>query len=204
MCRLVSEFGRVCKRRKLRVNVGKSKVMRCSRYSNGGRMHAILNGEPLDSEEVDCFKYLWSQVAADGGCERNVVHSMNEGYRAWRVQKNVLSNRGLGIKAKCLYEEVIVKTALYGAEALGMRSVERRKVIVLEMKCLRSLVGVSRMDRVRNEEVHSRAGVERELASREDQRVLRWFRHVEKIDECRMARRVLMAEVEGGYEGDRG
>ena len=44
-----SEFGRVCE--KLRVNVGKSKVMRCSRYGNGDRMHMILNGEPL--EEVD-------------------------------------------------------------------------------------------------------------------------------------------------------
>ena len=36
LCRLVSEFGRVCERRKLRVNVGKSKVMSCSRYGNGG------------------------------------------------------------------------------------------------------------------------------------------------------------------------
>ena len=53
LCRLVSEFGRVCGRRKLRVNVGKSKVMRCSRYCNGGRMHVILIGEQLD--EVDCF-----------------------------------------------------------------------------------------------------------------------------------------------------
>ena len=35
-----------------------------------------------------------------------------------------------------------------------MRSAKRRKVKVLEMKCLRSLVGVSRMDSVRNEEVH--------------------------------------------------
>ena len=52
-CRLVSEFGRVCERRKLRVNVGKCRVMRCSRYGNGGRMHMILNGEPL--EEVDFF-----------------------------------------------------------------------------------------------------------------------------------------------------
>ena len=34
MCRLVSEFGGVCVRRKLKVNVGKSKVMRCSRYGN--------------------------------------------------------------------------------------------------------------------------------------------------------------------------
>ena len=43
-----------------------------------------------------------------------------------------------------------------------------------------------------------RAGIERELASRADQRVLRWFRHVERMDEYRMARRVLMAEVSGG------
>ena len=46
---------------------------------------------------------------------------------------------------------------------------------VLEMKCLRSLVGVSRMDGVRNEEVCWRVGIVRELASRADQRVLGWF-----------------------------
>ena len=45
------------------------------------------------------------------------------------------------------------------------------------------------MDRVRIEEVRRRAGIERELASRADQRVLRWFGHVERMDEDRMARR---------------
>ena len=34
-------------------------------------MHVILNGKPL--EEVDCFKYLGLEVAADGGRERDVV-----------------------------------------------------------------------------------------------------------------------------------
>ena len=78
-----------------------------------------------------------------------------------------------------------------------MRSAERRKVNVLEMKCLRSLVGVSRMNRAKNKEVRRRAGTEMELASRADQRVSRWFGHVERMDEYRMARRVLMAEVSG-------
>ena len=120
--------------------------------------------------------YLGSQVASDGECERDVVHRMNEGYRAWGALKSVLSNRGLGIKAKkCLYEGVIVPTALYRTEACCIKSAERRKANVLEIKCLRSLVGVSRVDRVRNEEVRRRAGIERELASRADQRVLRWF-----------------------------
>ena len=78
-----------------------------------------------------------------------------------------------------------------------MRNAERRKVNVLEMKCLRSLVGVSRMDRVRNEEVSWRAGIERELASRADQRVLRWLGHVKRMDEYRMSIRVMMAEISG-------
>ena len=67
--RLVSEFGRIFERRKSRVNVGKSKVMRCSRYGNRDRMHVILNGEPL--EVVDCFKYLgrkWQPMEDVKGC----------------------------------------------------------------------------------------------------------------------------------------
>ena len=82
---------------------------------NGGRLHMILKGEPL---EVNCFKYLGSQMAADGECEMDVAHRMNERYRAWGALKSVLSNRGLGIKAKtCQYERVIiVPTALHGAQ----------------------------------------------------------------------------------------
>ena len=71
-------------------------------------------------------------MASDGGCEKDVVHRMNEEYRAWGSLKSVLSNRGLEIKAKKrLYEGVIVPTTLYGADAWGMRSAERRKVNVL-------------------------------------------------------------------------
>ena len=51
------------------MNAGQSKVMRCLRYVNVGRNHVRLYGEPL--EEVD------SLVAADGGCESDVVHRMN-------------------------------------------------------------------------------------------------------------------------------
>ena len=122
----------------------------------------------------------------------DVVHRMNERFRAWREVKSMLSNRGLVIRTKkCLYDVVIVPTALYGAEACGMKSAERRKLNVLEMKYLKSSVGVSRMDRVRNEVVCRRAGIDRKLAIRADPRVLRWFGNVEIMDE-------------GGYEGDRG
>ena len=69
---------------------------------------------------------------------------------------------------------------------------------VLGMKYLQSLAGMSRMDRVRNEEVRRRGGIERELARRVNQRLLTWFGHLERMDEYRMARIVLMAEASGG------
>ena len=43
------------------------------------------------------------------------------------------------------------------------------------------------MDSIRNEEVRRGTGIERELASRADQRVLRWFGHVERMDDYHMA-----------------
>ena len=46
--------------------------------------------------------------------------------------------------------------------------------------------------------MHRRAGIAMELASRADQRVLRLFGHVERMDDYCTARRVLMAEVSGG------
>ena len=108
------------------MKVGKIKVMRWSNNGNGARMHVILKGEQLG--EVDCIKYLASQVATDRGCERDVVRRMNEVYR---VLKSVLNNRGLRIKDKnYLYEGVIVPTALCGSKVWGMRSAERRNVIM--------------------------------------------------------------------------
>ena len=83
-------------------------------------------------------------MAADRICERDVLHRMNKGYRVYGALKSVVSITGLMIKVKkCLYEGVIVPTALCGAEERCMRSADGRKVNVLEMKCLRNLVGVS-------------------------------------------------------------
>ena len=101
-----------------------------------------------------------------------MVRRINEGYIAWGAFKSVLSNRGLGIKVKKCHEGVIVPTVLYAAEAWGMRSAVKKKVNVLEMKCLRNLVGVSRIDIVKNEDMRNRAAIQMELASRPDKRLL--------------------------------
>ena len=104
---------------------------------------------------------------------------------------------------KVLYEKVIVPTVTYGSECWGMRVGERQKLNVFEMRCLRSMAGVSRVDRVRNEVVRQRTGVGIELATRVDMNVLRWFGHVERMENDRLLRRVINARVNGrGARGE--
>ena len=83
-CRLVSEFGRVCERKKLLVSVGENKVM----IINVVRINARLNSGLL--EGLDCSWKFGSHVSSDGGCERDVVCNNNEGYKAREALKSVL------------------------------------------------------------------------------------------------------------------
>ena len=64
-------------------------------------------------------------------------------YRARGALKSVQCVRGLRRPRSVYnYEGVLIPTAWCGAEAWDMRSAERMKLNVLEMKCMDSLVGV--------------------------------------------------------------
>ena len=95
LCQILTEFGRVYERRKLQVNVGKSKVMRCTRNEDGARLNVLLNGEAL--EEVNQFKYLGSVIDANGGVEADVRHRVNEGCKVMGALKRVVKSRGLRV-----------------------------------------------------------------------------------------------------------
>ena len=70
--------------------------------------------------------------------------------------KGVIENRGLRMNVKkALYEKVVVPTVMYGSELWGMRVSERQKLNVFEMKYLRNMNGVTRLDRLRNEKSES-------------------------------------------------
>ena len=193
---LVTEFGRVCERRKLKVNVGKSKVMRCTRRDVVGELRVNLGGERL--EEVGSFRYLGSQVTRSGEIGEEVRYRVGEAGKVMGGMKKVWKNRdlGMGVKRR-LYESVVVPTALYAAETWGMKTADRQRLDVLEMRCLRSMCGVTRWDRLRNEEVRRRTGVLLELSNRAEQRGLRWFGHVERMDEGRMVKRITGSDVRG-------
>ncbi len=56
---------------------------------------------------------------------------------------------------------------------------------------------MTRMDRLRNEEVRRRTNVTKELAGRVDMQVLRWFGRMERMEDGHMTTRVMEAGVNG-------
>ena len=68
---------------------------------------------------------------------------------------------------------------------------------MFEMKCLKSMTGVSQLDKVKNEVVRARTGERRELAARVNMNVLRWFSHVERMDNERLLKKVMNVKVDG-------
>ena len=86
--RLVKEFGRVCKRRKLKVNVGKCKVNVCSRNGSMNLLDVELSGERL--ETMECFKYLGSVLTVDETSEKDVSQSIVEGCKLLAATRGML------------------------------------------------------------------------------------------------------------------
>ena len=125
------EFGRVYGRRKLRVNVSKSKVMRCTRYVIRCRIMIRWSKRIVSST----WDRKWQQME---DVEGMWYTERMRGIKRGGALKIVLCNRGLGVKAKkCLYQGVIVSTAIHAAEAWSVRSADRRNAKVLEIKYLR-------------------------------------------------------------------
>ncbi len=124
--------------------------MRCAREGGGDRLDVRLDGEKL--EEVESFKYLESHVTVNV----EVSQRVKEASKYMGGMKIVLHNRAWGMNAKRRLYEGVVPTKLYGAETWNVKESTRNRLDVFEMRCL-SMVRLTRMDRVRNEEVRWRA-----------------------------------------------
>ena len=78
-------------------------------------------------------------------------------------------------------------------------AVVEKRLNVMEMRCLRSMCEVMYMDWVRNEDVQTRTGFTRFLSGWSKQCMLRWFGHMERM-ENRMVKWIVGSDVWGWVE----
>ena len=78
---------------------------------------------------------------------------------------------------------------MYGSETMIWKK-KRSRIRAVQMDNPRSLLGIRRLNRVLNVRIRFLCGMTKEVDERIDEGVLRWFGHLERMENDMIAKRV--------------
>ncbi|KAK3535080.1 hypothetical protein QTP70_003022, partial [Hemibagrus guttatus] len=165
-------------RRGMKVSRSKTEYMCVNEREGSGTVR--LQGEEV--KKVQEFKYLGSTVQSNGECGKEVKKRVQAGWNGWRKVSGVLCDQKISARIKGkVYRTVVRAAMLYGLETVSLRKRQESELEVAELKMLRFSLGVTRLDRIRNEYIRGTAHVGR-LGDKVKEARLRWFGHVQRRD----------------------
>ncbi|KAK3569040.1 hypothetical protein QTP86_021557 [Hemibagrus guttatus] len=180
-------------RRGMKVSRSKTEYMCVNEREGSGTVR--LQGEEV--KKVQEFKYLGSTVQSNGECGKEVKKRVQAGWNGWRKVSGVLCDRKISARIKGkVYRTVVRPAILYGLETVSLRKRQESELEVAELKMLRFSLGVTRLDRIRNEYIRGTAHVGR-LGDKVRETRLRWFGHVQRRESEYIGRRMLDMELPG-------
>ena len=147
--------------------------------------------------KVTEFKYLGEVVCADGSLSGEIVGRTKSGWVKWREVSGIMCDKNIPkwLKGR-VYKSMIRPALMYGTETWAIKKAEERKMQTTEMRMLRWVIGKTRKDRVRNEEVRKMVKVA-DIAEKMREKRLTWFGHVERRDDSYVGKRVQKIEITG-------
>ena len=96
-----------------------------------------------------------------------------------------------------MYEACVLSTLLYGAETWTTYKGQERRLNQFHLRCLRKILKIKWQDRVSNPEVLKRSNSTTIMSLLLKKR-LRWLGHVQRMDNTRIPKQLLFAELSGG------
>ncbi|KAK3548966.1 hypothetical protein QTP70_022654, partial [Hemibagrus guttatus] len=186
-------------RRGMKVSRSKTEYMCVNEREGSGTVR--LQGE--EAKKVQEFKYLGSTVQSNGECGKEVKKRVQAGWNGWRKVSGVLCDRKISARIKGkVYRTVVRPAMLYGLETVSLRKRQESELEVAELKMLRFALGVTRLDRIRNEYIRGTAHVGR-LGDKVREARLRWFGHVQRRESEYIGRRMLDMKLPGRRQRER-
>ena len=96
-----------------------------------------------------------------------------------------------------IFKAVVLSTLLYGSETWVPSASLIKRLQAFIMWCLRVILGVSRWDQKRDTELRLKAGIER-VEVTVMRRRLRWLGHLERMDDTRLPKCLLVCRPQAG------
>ena len=167
--------------------------MRVSREE--GEVNITING--IKIEQVKSYKYLGHTMKDDGKCETEITCRIAQAKEAFSNRKELMT-KSLQKSTKIKIVKTLVwTTLLYGSETWTLRKVDIRKLEALEMWLWRRMEKIKWSDKITNDVVLERVGVERQLMNQLRSRKKSWIGHVLR------GNGLLREVIEGRMEGRR-
>ena len=182
-------------RRGMKVNRRKTEYMCVNERQDNSSGTVKMQGEEV--AKVEDFKYLGSTVQSNGECGREVKKRVQAGWNGWRRMSGVICDRRVPARLKGKVYKVAVRPAmLYGLETVALTKRQETEMEVAELKMLRFSLGVTRMDKIRNEYIRGTAQVGK-FGEKTREARLRWYGHIRRKDDGYIGRRMLRMELPG-------
>ena len=172
----------------------KTKVMVVQR--GGGTCHLVV--DDVEVEAVQTTKYLGAMFNDEASCDDEIENRIGTATRmVGALRRQVIERKELSKATKLrVINAMVVPTLLYGSETWTLQKRHRSKIQAMEMRYLRRIEGVSRLDRIPNEDIRRRLGVEAVLAVA-DRKKKEWRERIEGMSQERLVRRVFEEDVCG-------
>ncbi|EYC26829.1 hypothetical protein Y032_0010g986 [Ancylostoma ceylanicum] len=137
---------------------------------------------PVSRGQIHTYKYLGSTLTSVGSLLREVLGRVNAAWMKWRSMTGVLCDKSIPERFKSkIYRTVVPYVAFHGVECWAATKEIERRLNGMEMKILRWMAGVTRLDRVCNQDVRQRFGVA-PITEKVRKARLRWCGHVLRAD----------------------
>ena len=112
--------------------------------------------------------------------------------------RSLVNARSLQLECtRVLHESLLVPFLTYGSETMMWREKERSRIRAVQMDNVRDLLGIRRMDEIPNSRIRQLSGVAKRVEEKIYEDVLRWFEHVERMENNRIAKRGYVGECAG-------
>ena len=137
--RSLNQFEAYCKKWKLTVNIGKTKVMICKKGGRAPDEHFTLNGEEL--ELVSEFNYLGYVISNGGSVQKPINLLADKAVRSMGMLLSTIKRIQVPFKMLMQLFDTYVKSILnYGCEIWGFSSAEKCERV--HRKFLKRVLGV--------------------------------------------------------------
>ncbi|XP_070013241.1 uncharacterized protein [Nicotiana sylvestris] len=142
-----------------------------------------IGGAPLSLRVISkrgSFKYLGSVIKGDVEIDEDVTYRIGVGWMKWRLASGVLCDKKVPPLLKGKFYRVVVRPAmLYGAECWAVKNSHTQKLKVEEIKMLKWMCGHTRMNKIRNEDIREKVGVD-PIDDKMREARLRLFGHIQR------------------------